>query len=143
MTCRHSDPINNPDCTSYRTPEEQLTKIEKNREELMRKFKLSSTPDNSKFEIMDTFFWSGEEYPTAVLKVKYESCPDCSYEGIKILVYKNVTMKDMLKWRVIDPHFSDKQPKDHKHAPSPIARFPASDEGWEAALSFVQLQKHG
>lgn len=139
MTCRHKDPINNPACSSYQTPEKQLVAMERDRNELMKKFNLSQTPDNSNFEILDTFIWSGTEYPGLVLKVKYESCPNCSYEGTKILVYRNVTLKDVLKWKVIDPHFSDKPPQDYKHAPSPVARFPANEAGWDMAISFVQI----
>jgi hypothetical protein len=69
-----------------------------------------------------------------VLRVKYESCPNCSFEGVKLLVYRNVSVMDVVRWRVIDPHFTDKQPTLRSHAPSPIARFPATDEGLRLAL---------
>ena len=35
-----------------------------------------------------------------------------------------------------DPHFSDK-PAGDRCAPSPAARFPASEEGWKNALRFA------
>lgn len=141
MTCRHSDPINNPGCSSYRTPKQQLEDLEKQRQELITRFKIrkfevkdESTPDNSNFEIMDF----QEVGPYIALKVKYESCPACSYEGTKILVYL-ASIKQVVSWKVIDPHFTDKAPG-KKHAPSPLARFPASDIGWEDALAFLKYK---
>ena len=65
-----------------------------------------------------------------VLKVKYPSCKNCSYEGIKVMVFLDTTALDALRWKRIDPHFKDK-------APSPAARFPASDEGWNDALAYA------
>jgi hypothetical protein len=135
MTCKHQDPINNSSCGSYRTPKQQLEELNNQKKELSQKYNLQDEPDNSKFEILDT-----EEVGThLLLKVKYESCSKCSYEGIKILAYADVSLRDVLKWRIIDPHFSDKLPQTKKHAPSPIARFPASDLGWDMAVLFLRL----
>lgn len=63
--------------------------------------------------------------------------PDCTnYEGKKILVYRNVTVLELLKQVSIDPHFSN---NDTKH--SPIARFMTNKEGWQMARMFCVLQK--
>lgn len=133
MTCRHRDPINNPECSSYKSPKTQVDDLEESRKELIKKFGLSDEPDNSQFEILDTM----EIGPYLLMKMKYESCPKCSYEGIKILAYQGVSMRDVLNWKVIDPHFNDKIPK-KKHAPAPIARFPGNDYGWEIAVIFLR-----
>ena len=51
-----------------------------------------------------------------LIEIKY---PDCkNYEGMKILLFKDVTVMDLLKQRLIDPHFS----KSEKYK-SPFARF--------------------
>lgn len=132
MTCRHSDPVNNKDCSSYMAPWEQLAQLEKQSKRIREKFDLSDTPDNSKFEITDVF----EHAKGVIVTLKYESCENCSYEGTKILVYKGITIMDILKWKIIDPHFSDKTPG-AREAPSPIARFPASNEGYDMAKNFL------
>ena len=65
-----------------------------------------------------------------ILKIKY---PDCTnYEGIKILVYENVTLDMLKKQGSIDPHFSD-----NKNFHSPIARFVPTDDGAAFAGAFV------
>lgn len=70
------------------------------------------------------------------LKVRYPSCTACEYEGTKILVFENVTLRDVVFWREIDPHFRAPQKKD-RAAPSPIARFPGNDAGWKNAVRFA------
>jgi hypothetical protein len=95
----------------------------------------AESPDVENFEVIDVaqckdFF---------VLKVAYPNCRKCAYEGTKILVYHKVTPLDAMRWRRIDPHFSDPKLKRTKtEAPAPIARFPGSEEGWKAALWFAQ-----
>lgn len=134
MTCRHSDPINNKECGSYRTPDEQLSLIRRDEERLRSRFKLDPQPDNSQFEIVDCLELSAG----IVLKVKYESCVNCAYEGTKVLVYVGSTTRDIWKWRTIDPHFRDTIPAPGpREAPSPTARFPASQEGWDLAVKFL------
>lgn len=97
-----------------------------------------TTPDASRYEVVEA--QHVPETNRLVLKVKYPNCANCAYEGTKVLVYENVSPLDALKWKKIDPHFAD--PKRHSfayvpEAPSPIARFPASTEGWRAALWFA------
>jgi hypothetical protein len=93
----------------------------------------SLTPDAHNFEIMD----AKAEGSHLVVKVKYPSCRNCSYEGTKIMVFLNTTAIDALKWRKLDPHFRNK-PVDKDVAPSPAARFPASPEGWADALTYAK-----
>jgi hypothetical protein len=135
MTCRHSDPVNNPACSSYRTPDEQLKMAEEAMERLKKKFNLPSTPDSERFTIED-FEQVGH---LLVMKVSYPSCKACSYEGVKVMVFEDVTVKDAIKWRRIDPHFRETPTGTPLEADSPIARFPASPEGWEDALLFAKM----
>lgn len=59
--------------------------------------------------------------------------PDCTtFEGDKILVYKADSTK-ILKRKELDPHFMEK-------GLSPVARFPATDEGREDAFAFVTMK---
>lgn len=61
--------------------------------------------------------------------------PDCTtYGGEKILVYR-MTDGWLFRQKELDPHFLENES-------SPIARFPATEEGWEDAMNFVQ-QKNG
>ncbi|MBT7914341.1 hypothetical protein HN588_10575, partial [Candidatus Bathyarchaeota archaeon] len=73
-----------------------------------------------------------------IIKVSYPNCSRCSYSGNKVLVVR-ATMKDAVMWNEIDPHFKDpKTPKSRNQSPGPIARFPASPEGWQDALSYAR-----
>lgn len=59
--------------------------------------------------------------------------PDCTtFEGRKILVFKNTRKVDLFLQRVVDPHFSASKQKR-----SPIARFEPTQEGWVYACRFV------
>lgn len=134
MTCRHQDRVNNPECSSYRTPEEQLADLDKQKGVVMEKFKLSDTPDAERFIVEDSHQYGN----FLVLKVTYPSCKNCSYEGTKVMVFEGVALQDAIKWKKIDPHFSSEDPSSPHEAPGPIARFPASDEGWQTAVDFVR-----
>lgn len=96
------------------------------------------TADPNRFDIEDI----EEIVPYLVMRVKYPSCTKCEYEGKKVMVFTGATLKDVLKWKVIDPHF--RRPDENSRttapraAPSPIARFPGSDEGWSEALAWVR-----
>ena len=117
MTCRHS--ANDPACSAnQRTYTETLD---------------PPTPDSKRYEVVDV----KRVGPHLVLKVKYPNCFACAYEGNKVMVFINVTEGDVLKWRSIDPHFRADQSTDPTRAPSPAARFPASDAGWADALAYA------
>lgn len=74
-----------------------------------------------------------------VLKVRYPSCVRCSFDQCKVMVFLSVTMKQVLGWTRIDPHF--RAGKDvGLEAPSPAARFPASSEGWADAITYAKSQ---
>lgn len=63
--------------------------------------------------------------------------PDCTnYEGNKILLFKDVTLIQLVNQKYIDPHFF--QAKD---IASPIARFVPTEEGWIMALSLIKSLK--
>jgi hypothetical protein len=97
------------------------------------------TPDSKKFEILEVI----DSYlPYLILKVKYPNCNKCSYEGTKILVYENLSIKDLIYWKEIDPHFSNSKSKDKTKSPSPIARFPASVIGMTHACRFIEMLKY-
>lgn len=131
MTCRHSP--GDPNCSS--SSQGQIRAAQDNARYWENKIK-EITPDADKFEIIEV----EEVGPILILKVKYPSCVKCAYEGTKLLVYKGVALKEVVKWRRIDPHFSDpKQTRKPNEAPSPAARFPASPEGWKHALDFARF----
>lgn len=99
----------------------------------------ATTPDPTKYEILDVHELPGY----LVVKARFPSCKKCAFEGTKILVYANVKPVDAMKWRSLDPHFREVRPRPPTEAPSPIARFPGSDLGWEQALAFTaQAQKN-
>lgn len=93
----------------------------------------NKTPDNTQYEIVE-IFRVGEH---VVLKVLYPNCRKCSYEGNKIMVFLNVSEVQLVKWRVIDPHFREGTSSE-REAPPPAARFPASAEGMEDALAYAR-----
>lgn len=65
-----------------------------------------------------------------VVEIKYLDCTN--YEGKKILVFKGITINDLYKQRLIDPHFSD-----NKEYYSPVARFEPTEEGWNLAKKLI------
>ena len=93
----------------------------------------SLTPDNSHYEIVDAVAVGTH----LVMRVKYQSCRDCAYEGIKVMVFLDTNSIDALKWRKIDPHFRTASGGTIA-APSPAARFPASPQGWMDALAYAK-----
>lgn len=72
-----------------------------------------------------------------VLKVRYPSCKRCAYDQCKVMVFLDATMKKALAWARIDPHFREEKDAG-LGAPSPVARFPASNEGWADAIAFAR-----
>ena len=101
-------------------------------------FSSNHPPDNTRYEILDTF----RHGLNLVIKVKYDSCAGCSYEGTKILCYAGVPESHALKWREIDPHFVDsKTTRRERQSPGPVARFPASDEGWNDAVEYAKRNR--
>jgi hypothetical protein len=71
--------------------------------------------------------------------VRYPNCAACAYEGSKILVLLNRTLKDAIKWRRIDPHFRDPAKQAGPlEAPGPAARFPGSRDGWIDAIAYAR-----
>lgn len=115
MTCRHQP--GDPECgASYHA------------------LRTSATPDVENYDILDAVPVKSH----LVCKVQYPSCAKCAYEGVKILVYENTTPVDAMRWRRIDPHFADPSLRTPKEAPSPAARFPASDDGWKRAIIFAR-----
>ncbi len=89
-------------------------------------------PDPSNWVFEDHF--QGKKH--LLLKVKYPNCRN-NYEGIKILLFKDITLADILKQKVLDPHFS-KSTKFH----SPFARFAPTEEGWNKAISFITFMEN-
>ncbi len=69
-----------------------------------------------------------------VLKIKYLDC--INYEGVKILVFIDCNLSDLLNQKLIDPHFCD-----NVNFYSPIARFLPTDLGWDMACEFCKVFK--
>ena len=139
MACRHK--AGDPTCTSGMSPDGLykggLEMIEKGKAQIAEwgpKDAVPPTPDCEVYSIEDSIVVGD----VLVLKVSYPSCAECAYEGTKILVYENVLLSDVIRWNRIDPHFRDPTlPIKVTEAPPPIARFPASDSGWKAAVTFA------
>lgn len=117
MTCRHRP--GDPDCSSNRPSHADPT---------------PATPDAASFEVV-----IGQQVGAhLVLMVRYPNCARCAYEGRKIMVFLRTSALDALKWKKVDPHFrAPNAPVIATEAPSPAARFPGSDEGWQDALTYA------
>lgn len=133
MTCRHQP--GDPECSS--TTHQQKAayyKMMYDRQPAEAKASLEpKTPDAENFDILDI----AEPYGQLIIRVKYPNCRNCSYEGVKVLVYERRTVRDVLRWRKIDPHFREPSSVDPREAPPPVARFPGTDQGWKDAQNFV------
>lgn len=119
MTCRHEP--GDPNCSSSAAY-------------YLRHNPPPTTPDKANYEIVEV-----EQVGSfLVLKARYPNCKKCSYEGSKVMVFR-ATVTDALFWREIDPHFRNPVDRVLRHqAPAPLARFPASPEGWTWALAFAR-----
>ncbi len=143
MTCRHgpgdTSCSSHPDNIRAREYEyaEDRRKKEENEKVKLAKELYSLTPDSHKYEIVDAVRVGNH----LVLKVQYPNCSKCSYEGNKVMVFLNVSEMQVLKWKVIDPHFRAPNTSLPKESPGPNARFPASKEGWEDALAYAASKK--
>ena len=84
-------------------------------------------PDPNNYEILLT----SKIGNSLIVKIKYHDC--ANYEGVKILVYHNVSIQELLGQKLIDPHFSD-----NKKYIYPIARFLPTDEGLDFARKFCK-----
>ena len=119
MTCRHGP--NNPDCSSYRASAPIV---------------IDNSPDPSQYNIKK-FERVG---PHIIVLAEYPNCKKCSFEGLKVMVFLNVSEADVIMWRKIDPHFRSEPPK-LTEAPSPSARFPATDQGWADAIAYATSKR--
>ncbi len=126
MTCRHSK--YDPACSSYQSRLDTL------KSDYEKQIVGQTTPDAERYQIEDI-----EEVGNfLVVKASYPNCRSCAYEGVKVMVFEGVTVKDAIKWKRIDPHFRKALGMPVKtEAPGPIARFPASDQGWKDALAYA------
>lgn len=66
-----------------------------------------------------------------IIMVRYPEC--LNYEGKKILVFKDVRLKEIEGLGFLDPHFCNSG-----HHPSPIARFVPTSQGFKYAMLFCQ-----
>lgn len=64
-----------------------------------------------------------------VAEIQYHGCTN--YEGIKVMVYDNCTVKDIEFANKLDPHFCE------NCRLSPIARFEPTRRGWNLAIAFA------
>jgi len=99
---------------------------------------IPATPDSSNYTI-EKMQRIGSKH--VVLQVKYPNCKECAFEGLKTLAYLNVTEMEMLNWKTIDPHFGDPNIfRIPTEAPSPIARFPGTDDGFIDATMYLEAK---
>lgn len=85
-------------------------------------------PNPINFNIMSTVELEDTGYLIAIIEY-----PDCTnFEGIKLLVFNNMTAEKLKSLPEIDPHFSEE-------ANSPIARFKPDSAGHQAAYDFCAM----
>ena len=120
MICRHSP--GDPNCSTNRpyTPP------------------MPATPDSANYEVLEAQVVGH----FMVLQVRYPNCSNCAYEGTKTMVFSGVGFQDALKWKKIDPHFRGPS-RASNEAPSPIARFPGNEEGWQDAMQYANMKAQG
>lgn len=84
-------------------------------------------PNPSSYEVVQSVAINGH----LLVQIKY---PDCTnYEGNKILLYRGLTLKQLLDQKLVDPHFSNSE----KYK-SPIARFEPTLYGWNLACKIME-----
>ncbi len=134
MTCRHQP--GDPACGqgARDSAEAERERLEKELWTYKEAAKTPKTPDAENYSI-EKIERVGKHL---VLQVQYPNCKFCAYEGNKVMVFENVSEVEVLRWRKIDPHFADPTvQRPPREAPSPVARFPASEGGFWAAVQFA------
>jgi hypothetical protein len=115
--------------------DKQIAELEKVIKEMR-----DESPDPRNWELLEEFQRNASGGPLIALKLRYPKCKN--YKGEKVLVFR-ATLSQLVKQKVIDPHFGDinstkiEQPEDMIY---PIARFPASVDGWNDAVKYVMLK---
>lgn len=84
------------------------------------------SPNPSRFNIVEAYS-SGSN---VAIKITYPNCKN--YEGKKILVFRDTTIKRIRNQSKIDPHFSETEL-------SPFARFEPTVIGWSYAKELCRL----
>ena len=87
-------------------------------------------PDPKKFNILHHV----KEGKYVLLLVEYPGCT--TFEGKKLLVFRDLGLRKLLALTELDPHFCD----DPSH-PSPVARFRPDDQGWADAVAFARSSR--
>lgn len=83
---------------------------------------INSNPDPSNFKILKY----KEIKNNLVIHIEY---PDSkNYEGKKILLYRNLLHIELIRQKIIDPHFSE-----NNNFYSPFSRFEPTISGWNTA----------
>ena len=86
---------------------------------------VDANPDPNNYKIKEHFTLGNY----LIVKINY---PDAtSFEGNKVLVFKDCSLYQLKKQKTIDPHFCN-----NKKYHSPIARFEPTKEGWRNAILF-------
>lgn len=89
-------------------------------------------PDPAKFDILDAMEFPGSSRTVTVLEVQYPGCT--THDGRKILVYE-ARVRELFALTTLDPHFLETER-------SPIARFPATEEGRLDAMAYAAFKSH-
>ena len=111
-------PFSRSSCSESSHPRIQVIEVERIR---------AGNPNPKNFKILRC----RSEGKFTIALIEYLDC--FNYEGKKILVFDNVSVKDIKELQEIDPHFC--KSKRHK---SPIARFVPTKKGWRYAISFCK-----
>lgn len=90
----------------------------------------TKNPDPNNYKIVD----HKKVGDFLIIQINYPNCTN--FEGNKILVYKGVSLKNLLMQKLIDPHFSS-----NSKYYSPIARFVPNVEGWSMAVKLCSILK--
>lgn len=96
---------------------------------------INNNPDPKNFTIQKFQEWKGH----SIIWINYPECTN--YEGNKILVFDYTLNRDIINWKLIDPHFSNST-----KFKSPIARFEPTQRGWKLAnnmCKFLKINRYG
>jgi len=140
MTCRHSP--GDPSCSSSPAGAARAAAFAEERARTEARKEITRLQDQLRQQTVDAQNYEVEEVARKgahlAMRVRYPSCAKCAYEGAKVMVFLNTPETAVLRWRRIDPHFRGPAPASPTEAPSPAARFPATETGWLDALAYLE-----
>lgn len=87
-------------------------------------------PDTKAWKLIR--FQESTDKKSVLIEVKFDRVQN--FNGLKILLFRNCTLVDLINQKEIDPHFLNNNKLKY-----PIARFSPTEEGWKMGMQCINM----